>query len=304
MSRKTKCHWLAAAACIVASSCSSHLRAAILFLQPSADTTLFETYTNYNLGGINSLAAGTTVRNKRGRALVRFDFTVLIPSDAFIRDAWLELEVVRAPSSGGGTPSNFQLHRVLRDWGEGSKIGNGATGAPATPGEATWMARFHSTNVWAVPGAAAGIDYATMPTASQFVEGLGTYRWDFLVADVQFWAANSAANFGWILIGDREMTPGTARRFAAREDTNLPPVLTVVFEIPRPSITRMERVDGEARVRFQAAPNRSYRVQYRPGPVTGAWALLTNIPPASTNRSIVISDPMGPTNRFYRLAVP
>src|SRR6185503_5923213 len=109
------------------------------------------TYTNNNLGAVRSLAAGTTACSQRSRALIRFDLAGRVPPNALIREAWLELEVVRATSGGGGTPSNFQLHRLLRPWGEGNKVGNGATGAAAGAGEATWSARLHPPNVLLTP---------------------------------------------------------------------------------------------------------------------------------------------------------
>ena len=42
-------------------------------LHPAADTTLFETAPTNNLGKVSSLAAGTTARSKRSRALIRFE---------------------------------------------------------------------------------------------------------------------------------------------------------------------------------------------------------------------------------------
>jgi hypothetical protein len=59
-----------------------------------------------------------------------------------------------------------------------------------------------------------------------------------MVADVQSWLNNPAANFGWLVLGD-ESEIGTAKRFDTRESAS-PPVLTIQFRpapAPRPRPT-------------------------------------------------------------------
>src|SRR5262245_46657474 len=135
-------------------------------LNPVADTTLFETAPTNNLGRVISLASGTTARSKRSRALLRFDLTGAIPSNATVLNVSLVLSVVRAPSGGGGVDSIFGVHRVLRGWNEGMKS-SGSLGAPAAFGETTWLARSHPSDLWSEPGAAAPVDYVTEATSLQ-----------------------------------------------------------------------------------------------------------------------------------------
>ena len=54
-----------------------------------------------------------------------------------------------------------------------------------------------------------------------------------LIADVQSWVANPAANFGWIILGD-EAVPQSARVYASAENQTsiLWPLLTVTYTVP------------------------------------------------------------------------
>ena len=58
-------------------------------------------------------------------------------------------------------------------------------------------------------------------------------------------------------------------------------------------------------LRFMAVSNRTYSLLYRLAVDSGTWSVLTNVPAASSNREIQVTDP-APTaaQRFYRLATP
>jgi hypothetical protein len=208
-------------------------RSSTIILTPVADTTLFQVATNNNLGGTTNFVGGTTASGARGRAVIRFALTNL-PSSAIVTSARLSLTDI-SPTSGTFTASNFQLRRLLVDWGEGTGTGN--TGTAALTGEATWTSRFHNVALWATPGAASGTDYVETASSTAFVNSSGvTTTWEStpqLVADVQLWLTNAAANFGWILISDAEGTLQTSRRFASREaQLSLQPKLTLEFTVP------------------------------------------------------------------------
>jgi hypothetical protein len=109
-------------------------------IYPIADTSLFEYTPSNNLGG-GSLVSGTIGLGYRSRALVQFA-TSDIPTNVYLLAASLILTVSRTPQAGG-VASYFDLHRMLRPWGEGNKSDGGpGGGAPADPGEATWIALF------------------------------------------------------------------------------------------------------------------------------------------------------------------
>ena len=276
--------------------------AEVVILRPIADTTLFETYPSNNLGRVQSLAAGTTAHARRSRALLRFDVAGAISSNATVLSAALTLTVVRTPS-GGGVDSTFRLHRMVRAWTEGDKS-TPANGSLATAGEATWTARAHPAPVWSAPGAAAPADFVEEASATQFVSGLGSYEFSELTDDVRLWQSAPAANFGWILISDDEVTQATARRFGAREDTNNAAQLWIQYTVPappRPRITQVERLTNTIRFQFEAAPNVLYSVERRGHVHAGMWGVLTNVPAAPSPRQISIIDVRDSNIRFYRV---
>lgn len=274
-------------------------------LPPVADTTLFEDAPDNNLGATATLIAGTTATGFRNRALVKFDLAG-IPANATITSAALTLNVVKA---GSGPGSTFDLHFMLQDWGEGSGTGN--QGTPANTGEATWNNRFHPSTPWNSPGATADADYVATISATNFMDGAGSYTFvstPGLVSDVQAWLNHPGNNFGWILISEDEMDLATARRIGSREDPNNTPVLTVQYTVPAPpvppTIASAARVGDQFQFSFNAESNRSYTVQYI-GALTGTnWGVLTNISPMLAPANVLVSDPLTTSNRFYRVRTP
>jgi len=207
---------------------------------PSADATLFEVNPANSAGGADYFNAGTTQNGTRNRALLQFDVASVIPSGAQITSVDLQVEVLRRPSDGFEV-SLFGLHRVLQPWGEGNTIpvGNpGGLGAPAAPGDATWLYRFAFNETWAAPGGAADVDYVNTLSSSAFIYGLGTYHFEGsqdMIGDVQSWLDHPESNFGWMLMCQTEELPFTARRFGSRENPNSAPVLTIEFiPVPEP----------------------------------------------------------------------
>ncbi len=190
----------------------SAVHGAIVDLTASQDNTLFQddagTLSN---GSGQYLFAGTTQSGEIRRGLIAFDLSS-IPADSKINLASLRLEMNRTISPG----RDVSLHRVTSDWGEsasnaGSQEGRGA---PAEPGDATWIHTFSAEQLWQTPGG----DFIATPSATLSVSGNGQYTWPGpeLAADVQRWLDDPSSNFGWALVGD-EGRGGTAKRFASRE---------------------------------------------------------------------------------------
>lgn len=197
---------------------AASVRADSLILNAANDTTLFATSAGNNLGGTTNFVVGTTATGAPNRGLLRFDIAGQIPANATINSASL---VLFDSSSGSGfTASTFGLYRLLVGWGEGNKIGN--NGQPATAGEATWVYSFYTNTSWSTPGAAAGVDFVSTPSATNFISVAGvTNTWSStptLVSDVQSWLDNTGTNFGWIIVSDGEFSAQTARRFSSREN--------------------------------------------------------------------------------------
>ncbi len=241
---------------VVGMACS--LNAAIITLTPAADTTLFQNTPNNNLGAEPTFVSGTTTSALTNRALLKFDIAGNIPSNATIQNVTLTLTVTRTIAS---QPSLFDLHRVLRGWSEGAGInpntGNagGSTGAPATNGETTFLARFYPNTLWSQPGAAAPLDFSPTVSATQMIDQAGSYAFNSsgLAREVQNWLTNAAANFGWILICEDELTFSSARRFGSREDPANTPSLFIEYTLPsRPVVTLAPVADTSL---FENDPN-------------------------------------------------
>jgi hypothetical protein len=221
----------------------AHADSILLF--PVADTTLSQNWAANNFGGLPFFNAGTTQNFTTNRALLKFDVAGVIAAGARITSVSLTLEVTREPGDGYNL-SDFGLHRLLRDWGEGDNVTpagstSPGSGAPADPGEANWVYRFAgSANVWGAPGGAPGVDYEPQPSAVTTIYGVGDSPYTFgstpqMVADVQAWLDQPQSNFGWLLLSQAESLDFTARRFGSREDSLNTPQLVVEFSpIPEP----------------------------------------------------------------------
>ncbi len=221
---------------------STRAHADTLTLRPVADTTLIETAPNNNLGGQSFANAGTTQNFTKNHALFRFDVSA-IPNGSFVESASLVFEVTKQPVDGYA-PADFGLHRMLVSWGEGNKTAadprSPGQGAPASAGEATWLARFAQTANWAAPGGQAGTDFVAASSAGQTVYSVANSPYFFtssqLAADVQLWLGNPGTNFGWMLLANDENPNFTARRFGSREDAiNAPQLIVQYSAVPEPS---------------------------------------------------------------------
>lgn len=215
-------------------------------LNPSRDNTLIE-QTNPNAqlsNGTGDIFVGRTGQGGNisiRRGLIRFDVAGAIPSGATITAATLTMRDVM----GNNGDRTVSLHRALQDWGEGTSFQAGGMGAAATNNDATWLYAFYnsaspgSSPTWSTPGG----DFDPSGSASTVVLGnnMGqahSFQWSGagMVADLQSWLDNPAANFGWLVRGD-ESVGMTAKRLNGRTlnnpSTDVPPVLMITF-VPEP----------------------------------------------------------------------
>src|SRR5262245_58972929 len=200
--------------------------AATVDLSPSKDNTLIETPVGNSNGagdGIYVGRVGTLGQGTARRGVLAFSLSA-IPARSTINSVTLTLVMVQSPNSNA---ANVTVHRVNADWGEAGSLGAGS-GAPALPGDATWIYRFFNSQSWT----SAGGDFDAVASAAQSVTALGTYAWSGsgLVNIVQSWIDNPTSNFGLLLLGD-ETTTSTVKKFDSREGFN-PPKLTVVYTPP------------------------------------------------------------------------
>ncbi|EEF60021.1 DNRLRE domain-containing protein [Pedosphaera parvula] len=284
-------------------------------LIPSADTSIMEVTPTNNAGARAWINAGSNMHGQRNRGLIKFDIAASLPANSRITSASLTLAVTGIPSDGYAI-AYFDLHRLLRPWGEGDKNSalSPGQGLAATTNEATWLSPLSfTTNYWTVPGAAATNDYAAVTTASQIVYDTIQSPYYFpdpadddgpMIADLQSWLDNPAANFGWILICESEEMPSTARRFASREDPDSSPQLTITYD-PPPQLTQISHSGNQCKIEFTAQAGHTYSMEFR-NSLTGnnEWNTLTNLPAQTLTTNILVTDPIVDSQRFYRLRTP
>ena len=179
------------------------------------DNTIYSENDNSNGQGIDLFAGRTQGQMGSGmrRALIQFDLTGSIPSNAVIESVSLTLFANKRGAPTIGTSVDTFLHQLNQDWGEGNSEGAGQGDAP-TLGDATWNFNFFDTENWSIPGG----DFVPTPSANQILSETSFITWSSpaMVADVQNWLANPKQNFGWILIVDESII-GSSTQFDSKE---------------------------------------------------------------------------------------
>ncbi len=205
-------------------------------LDPIKDNSMYEENGGLSNGQGELFIGRTAVGNLR-RALVAFDPVSALSAGATVNSASFTLLQTKAVQSVTRTIS---LYRALEDWGEGTSNAAG-TGAPATPGDATWTQRFYNAST-PVNWSTAGGTFNSSPSAATTVpNSFGTYIWNGLAADVQAWLTTPAQNFGWVIRADESSPISiTAGAFGSRESAaSQRPKLTIAYT-GAPPLTRRE----------------------------------------------------------------
>ncbi len=278
------------------------LHGASVTLVPSADTTLMQSDPANNMGAVQSVAIGVTGHRTAARGLMRFDLSG-IPIGATVTEVRLTIPVIREPL--GVKPAICDLHRVLVDWGEGTK-GAGAltaSGGLATSGEATWTARRLGQADWAAAGGAAGLDFVGAASGSGPAEGSLYYSGAGVVADVQYWVTTPASNFGWLIKDSAEVaTEQTARRFVSREFPVGQPQMVVTYSTtPILRIVEPVRLGDQVCFKFAPAAGKSYAVERSSRISGGDWTEIQSFPSGDGREQISVCDALASGPVFYRV---
>ncbi len=194
-------------------------RDATLISDSSSQLALGAAYNIY-AGRVGDQGGGTL-----RRGLIQFNFQG-IPPGSIVTSVQLKLYMSQAQSGAFAV----SLKKSLLSWGEGTSFAFGGGGAPAKPGDATWINRFYPDVPWPTPGG----EFSTAASASANVNGVGWYTWGStarIVADVQEWVDSPAMNLGWGLLGN-EVVLQSAKRFESREAGSNNPQLIVMFTPP------------------------------------------------------------------------
>lgn len=194
------------------------------------DTSIYEERTENAGGGLPGLFSGTTNQGDLRRALLRADLSAIPPGTPILA-ARLELTVTR--SSGFVGAYDFGLHRLTADWGEGDvsdpELSAGGTGAPAEPGDATWLANFFGTSLWSTPGGDFEAEASAVAPAG-LEDSVAVFTSPGLVADIQDWIDGALPNHGWMLVSAIEGELQRAKRFASSEETAGRPRLVLLLD--------------------------------------------------------------------------
>lgn len=195
------------------------------------DTSLFQDLPNNAGGGIDGTFSGTIRTGFLRRAILAVDLSAL-PPDTVVVSARLEMVVERSGGNFGDIP--YTLHRLTRDWGEGTVAipgEPGGLGAPAEEGDATWTHARFGSEPWSTPGG----DFAAEPSATANAGQQGSlviWEGPALTADVQAWIAEPSGNFGWIVITPQEGTIQRVKKFFSAEAEVNRPRLIIETEDP------------------------------------------------------------------------
>lgn len=271
-------------------------------LSAVADTCLIEIAPDNNMGGQTYFNSGSNMQGLRNRGLLRFDLSV-IPPGSVIKSATMTIWCVGVPTDGPAA-SIFDLHRMLKPWGEGSELAfiGAGRGSSATTNEATWNDRFaYADAPWATPGGEPEVDYATNSSAETFISDESSYDFRFgtIAQDVQYWLDNPQSNFGWMLMTRDESQISSARRFGSHEDPDNTPTLDISF-IPATHIDTPTISGNQMTFNFMAFAQQNYTVEYSDALAT-TWTVLTNIPAQPAQTNVVVTDTVSATQRFYRI---
>jgi hypothetical protein len=219
-------------------------------LEPVQDNTLYQTAADtgdqvlersngqgvYLFIGRVNVDGGFRLR----RSVLQFNIAAALPAGARIVHAELTLNLSKAPSDTV-FPLDINLQRLLAPWGEGASDAVGPEGQGIQPqqNDATWQHCFYGPDnprVWQddngvlQPGGYFETTVSATATAGSIPGALTWKCTPQLLADVQLWLDDPAANHGWILsAGDN--APVGARRFDSRESLTpeLRPQLLMVY---------------------------------------------------------------------------
>ncbi len=199
------------------------------------DNSIYSESGTASNGAGQHIFTGATAASNLRRSLIHFNLST-IPAGSVITAVSISLYANKLPPASSG-PTTIELHKLLKDWGEGTSDPTNAEGqgAPATANDATWTSNLFNTSTWTAPGS----DFSATKSDSALVPSIGILTFastPALVADVQSFVNASASNFGWLIMSSAEDTANTARRFTSRTNTNAAqrPSITVTYTASLP----------------------------------------------------------------------
>jgi hypothetical protein len=270
-------------------------RAEFIDLKPVADTTIHEINPNNNIGSQPYVSIGATARETKARGLFKFDLSEKIPTEATITNVSLTFTLI-VPERLETLSVDYELHRVLRSWGEGNK--SGPLGSLASDGEATWNCSSQPTT-WTIPGMENGIDFVAEASSKALIgpaPATGSFGVSpLMIQDLEGWRSDSTENFGWMIRAVDESISQSAKRFASRESTNAP-VLRIEYSLaPEFRITSVEKQGSTIHFEWSGGSS-PYQIESLTNLLSTNWAPVTTLLD-STNATFSADKP----DAYYRV---
>ena len=189
------------------------------------DNSIFANNPDNSNGGGAGIFSGTTGLGTPCRGLVEFDIAGNLPAGATIAGVQLRMYLGMSPNTN---PQDIELHRLTKDWGEGTDgssnpiIMMSGMGYPAGAGDATWNDAKFGSAAWSSPGSTG--DFNQTASATITVSGPidAAFVWNStpaMISDVQSWLNSPSLNFGWELINADEVKSRTQKVFYSRQAT-------------------------------------------------------------------------------------
>ena len=157
---------------------AADLEADTVTIVSNRDNTLYENALGLTSNGAGKhFFAGRNAVGENRRGVIRFPVEDSLPLGAPVTSVTLTLHMSKTIAP----PVPVNLHRLVKDWGEGASDADfeEGGGAASEPGDATWLHTFYDTipsqaMFWTTPG---GDFYPTF-SASRMVDSLvGFYTW-------------------------------------------------------------------------------------------------------------------------------
>ena len=171
-------------------------------------------FASQNMGAHTHAPVGKTHGDRLNRGAFQFDIAGLITSSAAVTGATFEFEVTVQGGPEGQEGVNFDLHRLLNDWDEGT----GVTNVGEDTGDGITWANATATDLRTKLGG----DFEAMSLGATFVGGPDDYTIssDDLASYVQNVLNGSANDSGLLLKANPETVDGSAARVTTREANN------------------------------------------------------------------------------------
>ena len=181
----------------------------------SKDNSIFSENANGAAGASTELFAGQIGglgSNALRRALIKFELAGLVIDTANIDSVKVYFFSTKNSSS---TDRTHTLHKLTKDWGEGTSVNSQGKPGTASTGEATWDFAKSTSTAWSTKGGDFVSDASGSATVSTVSSVLFSSNNKMLEKDVISWIKSPNSNNGWIMKGD-EQNSKSIKWFASR----------------------------------------------------------------------------------------